>query len=183
MNTPVPDLVITGMWPKQENSIQRQVIRKGYRTSSCGDNEKIKLEDNERSSSSSPSSSSSIVAEQRSCTITSSPKLQTDEDIDDAQMRANLDAFYELSSQPGDDLFSHQLTEKILELKQKKHLYALRSFQMAKIILHQEGAKVLENCVTDNVFSSTGETTNIKPVPGLSDDVVRFLKKSTKEGL
>lgn len=151
-------------------------LNSGFRTCSFEDNEKIKPEDNESFSSLSPSSSSSIVGDQRSCTT-----LQTDEDMDEAQIRANLDAFYELSSQPGDDVFSHKLTEKILELKQKKHLYALHSFQVAKIILQQEGAKVLQDSVADNAFSSTGET-NIKPVPGISDDVVRFLKESTKEG-
>ncbi|XP_077341629.1 shieldin complex subunit 1 [Lithobates pipiens] len=153
----------------------------GHRTSDCEDSEKIRLEDDERLSALSPSSSSSIVREQRSSTIT---RLETNEDIDDAQLRANLDAFYELSSLPGDDEFSRQLTEKILELKQKNHLYALRSFQMGKIILRQEGTNVLQSSVTDNVFSSTGETLNIKPVAGLSDDVIRFLKdrNSTKKG-
>ncbi|KAM5165467.1 shieldin complex subunit 1 [Mantella aurantiaca] len=157
----------------------------GYRSSNCEDNENRRLEDDERLPALSPSSSFSIVREQRSSTITSSPKLETNEDFDDAQIRADLDAFYELSSQPGGDPFSRQLTEKILELKQKKHLYALHSFQMAKIILRQEGTKVLQSHITDNVFSSIEETTNIKPVPGLSDDVVRFLKNknSTEEEL
>ncbi|XP_073484714.1 shieldin complex subunit 1 [Aquarana catesbeiana] len=154
----------------------------GYRTSDCEDSEKMRPEDDERLSALSPSSSSYIVREQRSSTITSSSRQETNEDIDEAQLRANLDAFYELSSLPGDDEFSHQLTEKILELKQKNHLYALRSFQMGKIILRQEGTNVLQS--SDNVFSSTGETLNIKPVAGLSDDVIRFLKdrNSTKKG-
>ncbi|XP_040207618.1 uncharacterized protein LOC120938028 [Rana temporaria] len=151
----------------------------GYGTSDC---KRIRLEDEERSS---PSSSSSIVREQRSSSpiTSSSPRLETNEDMEEeAQLRANLDAFYELSSLPGDDEFSNQLSEKILELKQKKHLYALRCFQMGKIILRQEGSKVLQSNVADNAFSSFGETLDIKPVSGLSDDVIRFLKdKNSKK--
>ncbi|XP_072265756.1 shieldin complex subunit 1 [Pyxicephalus adspersus] len=162
------------------SSLSSSLNNTGYKTSLCEDDEKLKLklEDNESCSS------SSIVREQRNCTMTSLPKPETNEDIDDAQMRANLDAFYELSSLPANDAFSQRLTEKISELKQTNNLYALRSFQIAKIILQQEGTKVLQSCTNDNVFSSTGGATDIKPVPGISDDVVRFLmdRKPTKEG-
>ncbi|KAM9316800.1 shieldin complex subunit 1 [Gastrophryne carolinensis] len=110
-----------------------------------------------------------------SITRTWLPSLETGVEVDDVHIRASLDAFYELSSQTGDDPFSQQLSSKIYELKQKNHLYALRSFQMAKIILNQEGTKALQNCATDRFFASTEPPVNIKPVPGISDDVVSFL--------
>ncbi|XP_068088598.1 shieldin complex subunit 1 [Hyperolius riggenbachi] len=158
----------------------------GYRISHSEDSEMVELERDERSSAQPLGNDTSCFSDQRNIAATFFPKLAGDEDINDGHIRAALDAFYAQSSQTGDNPYSRQLSGKISELKQKNHLYALRSCQMAKVILDLEGTKILENRATDDPFASNSKTepaANLKPVPGLSQDVVTFLtsSKNTEE--
>ncbi|XP_044146607.1 shieldin complex subunit 1-like [Bufo gargarizans] len=150
----------------------------GSRTNSCEGNEELLLEEDEKSQYMPRSSDAFRVTQQRASTL-NSQKVESKQGLNDVQIQASLDAFYEQSSWRGKyDTFSDQLSEKISDLSRKQHLYALRSFQLGKIVLNQEGEKVLQNRSSENVFSREN-TKNGEPVPGLSKDVVRFILDKT----
>ncbi|KAM3931560.1 shieldin complex subunit 1 [Leptodactylus fuscus] len=148
----------------------------GSRKHCCDDNENPQLEEDEKSPIISQCSDAFLVTPQSATALNSSYRLETKQSLNDVQIRASLDALYEQSSWCGkNDTLSHQLSEKISDLSKKQHLYALRSFQLGKIVLNREGEKVLERCRSDNVFASREETKNVEPIPGLSNDVIRFI--------
>ncbi|XP_073409985.1 shieldin complex subunit 1 isoform X2 [Dendrobates tinctorius] len=140
----------------------------GSRKNSCDSNEELQLE-NEKSQLMLQSSDSFIVTQQSSATLNSLHNLERKQGLDDVQIRSSLDAFYEQSSwRVKNDSLSHRFSEKMSHLSKKQHLYSLRSFQLGKIVLNQEGEKVLQNY-------SREENKNIDPVPGLSKDVAKFI--------
>ncbi|KAM8945443.1 shieldin complex subunit 1 [Pelodytes ibericus] len=105
----------------------------------------------------------------------------------DSQILTTLDSFYELSCpkqcSKEENTITDQLSAKISDLHTKNHIYALRSFQMAKIILNRDGTKVLPNCTKDLAFSSSEgaeSMMNTKPIPGISEDVISFIINSNK---
>ncbi|XP_069624935.1 shieldin complex subunit 1 [Ranitomeya imitator] len=140
----------------------------GSKNHSCDGNEELKLE-NEKSQLMLQSSDSFIGTQQSSATLNSLRNLERKQGLDDVQIRSSLDAFYQQSSwRVKNDSLSHRFSEKLSHLSKKQHFYALRSFQLGKIVLNQEGEKVLQNY-------SREESKNIDPVPGLSKDVARFI--------
>ncbi|KAG9484301.1 hypothetical protein GDO78_009951 [Eleutherodactylus coqui] len=150
----------------------------GSRRNSCENNEP-QLEEDEKSQNSLQSSDASIVTQQTASTLNSLHKLGTNQGLNDTQIQASLDAFYEQSTWKGkNDTLCRQLSEKISDLSKKQHLYALRCFQLGKIVLNQEGEKVLQSRSSNNVFSRD-EAKNVEPVPGLSKDVIRFIVDRT----
>ncbi|XP_040285703.1 shieldin complex subunit 1-like [Bufo bufo] len=150
----------------------------GSRTNSCEGNEELLLEEDGKSQYM-PRSSDAFRVRQQSAATLNSHQVESKQGLDDVQIQASLDAFYEQSSWRGKhDTFSDQLSEKISDLSRKQHLYALRSFQLGKIVLNQEGEKVLQSRSSENVFSREN-TKNGEPVPGLSKDVVRFILDQT----
>ncbi|KAG8583938.1 hypothetical protein GDO81_008598 [Engystomops pustulosus] len=152
----------------------------GSRKNSCDDNEELPLEEDKKSQFVPQSSDASVATQQSAATLNSLHKLETKQGLNDEQIRARLDAFYEQSSWRGkDDAMSHQFSEKISDLSKKQHLYALRSFQLGKIVLNQEGEKILQSCSSNRSFSSRGVSKKVDPIPGLSDDVVRFIMDRT----
>ncbi|XP_001496174.1 shieldin complex subunit 1 isoform X1 [Equus przewalskii] len=112
-------------------------------------------------------------------------QLETKEEDDG--LRQSLDRFYEMFSHPqpafGNPLsasVSQCLSQKINELKgQENQRYALRSFQMARVILNRDGCSVLRKHSRDAHFYAPGEGSmsleDEKPTPGLSKDVLHFL--------
>ncbi|XP_073409981.1 shieldin complex subunit 1 isoform X1 [Dendrobates tinctorius] len=145
-----------------------QTAARGSRKNSCDSNEELQLE-NEKSQLMLQSSDSFIVTQQSSATLNSLHNLERKQGLDDVQIRSSLDAFYEQSSwRVKNDSLSHRFSEKMSHLSKKQHLYSLRSFQLGKIVLNQEGEKVLQNY-------SREENKNIDPVPGLSKDVAKFI--------
>lgn len=148
------------------------------RRNSC-DNEELQLEDG-KSQIMPHSSDALMVTQQNASTLNASHKLETKEDHNDVQIQAQLDAFYKQSSWRGNnDPLYPQLSEKISDLSKKQHLYALRSFQLGKIVLSQKGEKVLQSSSSNNLFVQE-ETKNLEPIPGLSKDVVRFVMDRKK---
>lgn len=146
----------------------------GSRKNSCDDNEELQLEEDEKSQIMPHNSDAIMVTQQNTSTFNASHILETKESHSDVQIEARLDAFYKQSSyRVNHDTLSHQLSDKISDLSKKQHLYALRSFQLGKIVFSQKGEKVLPSCSSNNLFR--GETKNLEPVPGLSKDVVKFI--------
>ncbi|XP_060042772.1 shieldin complex subunit 1 isoform X2 [Erinaceus europaeus] len=106
---------------------------------------------------------------------------------EDDELRKSLDTFYEMFSHPqptsGNSLSTSVcqcLTQKINELKdQENQRYALRSFQMARVIFNQDGCSALQKHSRDVHFYPSGEGSmsleNEKETPGLSKDVIHFL--------
>lgn len=104
-------------------------------------------------------------------------QLETKEEDDG--LRQSLDRFYEMFSHPqpafGNPLsasVSQCLSQKINELKgQENQRYALRSFQMARVILNRDGCSVLRKHSRDAHFYAPGEGSmsleDEKPTPGL----------------
>ncbi|XP_075452112.1 shieldin complex subunit 1 isoform X2 [Ascaphus truei] len=102
------------------------------------------------------------------------------------KLRNTLDAFYELSCQKACtqretcNAIAHKLSLKMADLRANRHMYALRSFQLAKIILDQDGDKILQSHSKDSAFSppsGTASTIKAKSIPGFSDDVFSFIIK------
>ncbi|XP_043836388.1 shieldin complex subunit 1 [Dromiciops gliroides] len=114
------------------------------------------------------------------------------ETMEDDELRKSLDHFYEVYGQtlppPGDALSvaaSHRLSQKITELtSQESQKYALRSFQMAQVILNRDGYSVIQNHSKDVHFypleEGNASLDEEKPTPGLSKDVISFLLKNNK---
>ncbi|XP_075720641.1 shieldin complex subunit 1 isoform X2 [Rhinoderma darwinii] len=162
------------------NSSFTSLRNTGSIKSSCEENKEQQLEEKEKPQIMPQSSDSFIVTQQSAATLNPLHRLKTTQSLNDAQIRESLDTFYEQSSWRGKNYtLSHQLSEKISDLSKKKHLYALRSFQLGKIVLNQEGEKILQNCSGNDLFSRE-ETKNVEPVPGLSKDVVTFIMDQKK---
>ncbi|XP_036605852.1 shieldin complex subunit 1 [Trichosurus vulpecula] len=114
------------------------------------------------------------------------------ETMEDGGLRKSLDHFYEVYGQtlppPRDGLskaVSHRLSQKITELtSQETQKYALRSFQMAQVILNRDGYSVIQNHSKDVHFypleEGNASLDKEKPTPGLSKDVISFLLKENK---
>ncbi|XP_075060115.1 shieldin complex subunit 1 [Mixophyes fleayi] len=168
------DLTSASSLPLQRNT--------GSTRNDCEEDGQSEFEDDETSLRLPHSRDAFTVTDQNNFPLTSPLKLEKTQDKKDEQIRASLDAFYERSSQTGEG-DCHQLSEKIADLQKKNHLYALRSFQLGKIVLNQGGTNLLQNCHSNNVFTSQKETKsamNIKPVPGLSKDVISFIMDREK---
>ncbi|CAH2255308.1 Hypothetical predicted protein [Pelobates cultripes] len=106
---------------------------------------------------------------------------------DDSQFRKTMDSFYELNCQDKcnqkEVTVSQQLSAKISDLRVKNHLYALRSFQMARVILNRDGTNVLRNPSKDTPFSSQNDEqliVNKLHIPGISEDVANFIIHNNK---
>ncbi|XP_062959237.1 shieldin complex subunit 1 isoform X2 [Cynocephalus volans] len=102
-------------------------------------------------------------------------------------IRKSLDRFYEMFGHPksgsGNTLSTSVcqcLSQKITELRdEESQKYALRSFQMARVIFNRDGCSILQRHSRDTHFYPLGEGSmsldDEKPTPGLSKDIVRFL--------
>ncbi|XP_072907446.1 shieldin complex subunit 1-like [Hemitrygon akajei] len=77
----------------------------------------------------------------------------------------------------------HLLTSKIAQLKQEKGgQYLLRSFQMALVLFHTHGPDIFKQRNSNNMhFCSSvnlaSDSTELHPLPGLSQDVVNFIQR------
>ncbi|XP_013015454.1 shieldin complex subunit 1 [Cavia porcellus] len=112
-------------------------------------------------------------------------QLKTKEE--DSGLRESLDRFYEAFGRPqpvSEDPLSASvrqcLSEKITELRgQGSRKYALRSFQMARVIFSRDGCSVLQRHCRDSHFyplhEGSASLDDEKQTPGLSTDIVRFL--------
>ncbi|KAG3262868.1 hypothetical protein H1C71_017857 [Ictidomys tridecemlineatus] len=116
-----------------------------------------------------------------------SMKGQSETTEEEDELRKSLDRFYEVFGhlQPvSGNLLSasvcHCLSQKITELGgQESQKYALRCFQMARVIFNRDGCSVLQKHSRDAHFYPLGEASasldNEKPIPGLSKDIIHFL--------
>ncbi|XP_054429989.1 shieldin complex subunit 1 [Pteronotus mesoamericanus] len=116
-----------------------------------------------------------------------SAKGQPETKAEDDGLRKSLDRFYEMFGRPqptsGNPLSASVcqcLSQKIDELKdQENQKYALRSFQMARVIFNRDGCSVLQRHSRDTRFYPLDEERvsldDEKPTPGLSKDVIHFL--------
>ncbi|XP_010605824.1 shieldin complex subunit 1 isoform X2 [Fukomys damarensis] len=116
-----------------------------------------------------------------------SAKGQLEAKDEDAGLRESLDRFYDVFGRPQpaseDPLLAsvcHCLSQKIAELQgQGSQKYALRSFQMARVIFSREGCSVLRKHCRDTRFYPLCEGSlaldDEKQTPGLSKDVIHFL--------
>ncbi|XP_045301208.1 shieldin complex subunit 1 isoform X2 [Leopardus geoffroyi] len=116
-----------------------------------------------------------------------SVKGQVKTKAEDDGLRKSLDRFYEVFGCPqpasGNALSAavcQCLSQKINELKgQESQKYALRSFQMARVIFNRDGCSVLQRHSKDVHFYPSGEGSvsldDEKPTPGLSKDIIHFL--------
>lgn len=116
-----------------------------------------------------------------------SVKGQMKTKAEDDGLRKSLDRFYEMFGHPqpasGNPLSASVcrcLSQKINELKdQETQKYALRSFQMARVIFNRDGCSVLRRHSRDVHFYPPGEggvsLDDEKPTPGLSKDIIHFL--------
>uniref|UniRef100_K9IHN9 Shieldin complex subunit 1 C-terminal domain-containing protein n=1 Tax=Desmodus rotundus TaxID=9430 RepID=K9IHN9_DESRO len=116
-----------------------------------------------------------------------SAKGQPETNAEDDGLRKSLDSFYEMFGHPqpasGNPLSTSVcqcLSQKINELKgQENQKYALRSFQMARVILNRDGCSVLQRHSRDARFYPLDEESvsleDEKPTPGLSKDIIHFL--------
>uniref|UniRef100_G3WDC0 Shieldin complex subunit 1 n=1 Tax=Sarcophilus harrisii TaxID=9305 RepID=G3WDC0_SARHA len=112
--------------------------------------------------------------------------------MEDDGLRKSLDHFYEVYGQtlpsPKDALSvaaSHRLSQKIIELtNQESQKYALRSFQMAQVILNRDGYSIIQSHSKDVHFypleEGNASLDKEKPTPGLSKDVISFLLHENK---
>ncbi|KAM5245842.1 shieldin complex subunit 1 [Ctenodactylus gundi] len=113
-------------------------------------------------------------------------KSQSEAEEDDT-LRKSLDRFYELLGHPqmasGDPLsasIGQCLSQKISELRsQESQEYALRTFQMARVILTRDGCSAVQSHSRDAGFCPLEEggeaLDDAERTPGLSKDVIRFL--------
>ncbi|XP_062059873.1 shieldin complex subunit 1 isoform X1 [Lepus europaeus] len=119
--------------------------------------------------------------------LNSSVKRQSETEEEDDGLRKSLDTFYEafgrLQPASGNPLTARVcqcLSEKIAELRgQESREYALRSFQMARVILSRDSCSILQRHARDAHFYPLGERSasldDEKPIPGLSKDIIHFL--------
>ncbi|XP_050601207.1 shieldin complex subunit 1 isoform X1 [Macaca nemestrina] len=113
-------------------------------------------------------------------------KGQSEKEEDD-ELRKSLDRFYEMfghpqpgSANPLSASVCKCLSQKITQLRgQESQKYALRSFQMARVIFNRDGCSVLQRHSKDTHFYPLEEgSTSLndeKPNPGLSKDIIHFL--------
>ncbi|XP_028734463.2 shieldin complex subunit 1 [Peromyscus leucopus] len=116
-------------------------------------------------------------------------QLETGEE--EGGLRKSLDSFYEAFAHPlpgsGDQLSAPAcqcLSQTISELEgQESQKYAVRSFQMARVIFTRDGCSILRRHSRETRFypleqegSSVEEE---EPTPGLSREVIHFLLKQT----
>ncbi|XP_041106489.1 shieldin complex subunit 1-like [Polyodon spathula] len=103
----------------------------------------------------------------------------------------NIDSFYSNSSKPENtdrmfQLISELLASKVSQLKEKgEKKYVLRSFQMAQILLNSHGTKIFQNhqASLSSTKSSDSTAEKIRPIPGLSMDVIKYVLDNIKEGV
>ncbi|XP_036040742.1 shieldin complex subunit 1 [Onychomys torridus] len=116
-------------------------------------------------------------------------QLETGEEEDG--LRKSLDRFYEGFAHPlpgsGDQLSApvcQCLSQTISELQgQENQKYALRSFQMARVIFNRDGCSLLQRHSRETRFypleQEGSSVEDEEPTPGLSREVIRFLLKQT----
>ncbi|XP_039595006.1 shieldin complex subunit 1-like isoform X2 [Polypterus senegalus] len=98
-------------------------------------------------------------------------------------LEKDMDIFYHHTSQPEHvdrtfHLISEVLTTRISEIQQmEKNEYSLRCFQMARVLLHSQGAKIfLDHLESPHSSESLVRSERVvKCVPGLSMDVVTYV--------
>ncbi|XP_036274623.1 shieldin complex subunit 1 [Pipistrellus kuhlii] len=112
---------------------------------------------------------------------------QAETKTEDEELRRSLDSLYETfgrpqpaSRNPLSAAVCQCLSRRIDELRgQESQTYALRSFQMARVILSRDGCSLLQRYSRDARFYPLGEASQSlddeKPTPGLSKDIIRFL--------
>ncbi|XP_054580425.1 shieldin complex subunit 1 [Eptesicus fuscus] len=112
---------------------------------------------------------------------------QPETKTEDEELRKSLDRLYEMfghpqpaSRNPLSASVCQCLSQKIHELQgQESQKYALRSFQMARVIFNRDGCSLLQRYSRDARFYPLGEGSQSlddeKPTPGLSKDIIRFL--------
>ncbi|XP_034508996.1 shieldin complex subunit 1-like, partial [Ailuropoda melanoleuca] len=121
------------------------------------------------------------------CWLDASVKGQMETKAEDDGLRKSLDRFYDMFGHPQPAARNplsasvcQCLSQKINELKgQESQKYALRSFQMARVIFNRDGCSVLRRHSKDAHFYPPGEgrvsLDDEKPTPGLSKDILHFL--------
>ncbi|EGV93095.1 shieldin complex subunit 1 isoform X2 [Cricetulus griseus] len=112
-------------------------------------------------------------------------QLETSEEEDG--LRKSLDRFYEAFAYPlpgsGDQLsvpVCQCLSQTISELQgQESQEYALRSFQMARVIFNRDGCSILQRHSRETRFYPLEQGSNsledVELTPGLSREIIRFL--------
>ncbi|XP_069351758.1 shieldin complex subunit 1 [Eulemur rufifrons] len=116
---------------------------------------------------------------------------QSETKEEDDGLRKSLDRFYETfghlqpasASGRGNPLSASVcqcLSQKISQLTgQESQVYALRSFQMARVIFNLDGCSVLRRHSRDTRFYPLEEGSlsldDEEPIPGLSKDIINFL--------
>ncbi|KAG8517817.1 Shieldin complex subunit 1 [Galemys pyrenaicus] len=118
------------------------------------------------------------------------PSLQGQQETkaEDDTLRESLDRFYEMFSHPQpasrnplSTSVCRCLTQKVDELRGQENLpqYALRSFQMARVIFSRDGCSALQKHSRAAHFYPCKErrvsVDRETPTPGLSKDVIHFL--------
>ncbi|KAL1786820.1 hypothetical protein HispidOSU_026053 [Sigmodon hispidus] len=110
---------------------------------------------------------------------------------EDEGLRKSLDRFYEAFAHPlpgsGDQLSApvcQRLSQIISELKgQESQKYALRSFQMARVIFNRDGCSILQRRSRETRFYPLEQGGNSvedeEPTPGLSREIIHFLSEQT----
>ncbi|XP_033859817.3 shieldin complex subunit 1-like [Acipenser ruthenus] len=99
----------------------------------------------------------------------------------------NIDSLYSNSSKPENtdrmfQLISDLLASKVSQLKEKgEKKYVVRSFQMAQILLNSHGTKIFQNHHASSTKSSDSTAEKIRPIPGLSVDVIKYILDNIKE--
>ncbi|XP_053917088.1 shieldin complex subunit 1 [Cuculus canorus] len=111
---------------------------------------------------------------------------------EDTRVRKSLDGFYKMYCKkqpdrmdPTYEAASQCLSQKISELaNQDGTKYVSRCLQMAQVVLNRDGCKIFPNHPTTACFSKPAEGEDVlqvrKRIPGLSDDVLKFLLKQTR---
>lgn len=120
-----------------------------------------------------------------------SSKGQVETNEEEDGLRKSLDRFYEAFAQPlpgsGDPLSApvcQCLSQTISELEgQESQKYALRSFQMARVIFSRDGCSTLQRHSRETRFypleQEGSSVDDEEPTPGLSREVVHFLLEQT----
>ncbi|XP_051000643.1 shieldin complex subunit 1 [Acomys russatus] len=110
---------------------------------------------------------------------------------EDDELRKSLDRFYEAFAHPlpgsGDQLSEpvcRCLSQTISGLEgQESQQYALRSFQMARVIFNRDGCSVLQQHSKETRFypleQGGSSVDDEEPIPGLSREIIHFLLEQT----
>ncbi|KAJ7341550.1 hypothetical protein JRQ81_005786 [Phrynocephalus forsythii] len=121
------------------------------------------------------------------------PSSWTYEQRDEGEptIRKSLDRFYGTCCQkkprggsPEYEAASQCISVKMAELAAKEGMnYALKSLQVAQMVLNQDGSKVLPQHASDVRFLTPPQASlcleQKRQVPGLSDDILQFIRKKT----